>query len=108
MAAQPAFAQKPAAQAAQPTRAFKFSTAEKAALLPVQTAITAKDWAKATSLLPAAQVGSYSATLVMEAEQGITTVRTLPHWKVWPDEAPVFTRLPQIAADLDRRLGLGN
>lgn len=58
----PALAQKPAAAApapaAAPTRSYKLSKEEKAALQPLQAAITAKDWAKATSLLPAAQTAS--------------------------------------------------
>ena len=52
----PALAAKPApTPAAAPQRAYKFSPAERAALQPIQTAINAKDWAKATSLLAAAQ-----------------------------------------------------
>ena len=43
---------------------------------------------------PAAELGSFTGTLTMEAEHGIKTIHSLPHWKVWPDEPPVFTRLP--------------
>lgn len=47
--------------AAQPApRSYKLSKEEKAALQPVQAAIAAKDWAKATSLLPAALAASQS------------------------------------------------
>jgi tetratricopeptide (TPR) repeat protein len=53
-------AQTPAAAAPAP-RAYKLSKEEKVALQPVQVAITAKDWAKATSLLPAAQAAAQSA-----------------------------------------------
>src|SRR4051812_14222094 len=63
----PALAQKPAAAApaagapaAAPTRTYKLSKEEKAALQPVQVAIQAKDWAKATSLLPAASAAALS------------------------------------------------
>ncbi|MDB5692903.1 MAG: hypothetical protein JWO81_1966 [Alphaproteobacteria bacterium] len=62
LAAGPAFAQgnarAPAAAPAAPQRAYKFSKEERAALQPVQAAINAKDWAKATSLLPAAQAAA--------------------------------------------------
>lgn len=47
---------------------------------------------------PAAEAGSFSGSLVMEAEHGIATVQALPRWRAWPDEAPVFTQLPQIPA----------
>lgn len=53
-------AQAPAAAAPAP-RAYKLSKEEKAALQPIQAAIGAKDWAKATSLVPAAQAASQSA-----------------------------------------------
>jgi hypothetical protein len=52
----------------------------------------------AIAVVPTAEVGTFQATLLMEAEHGITTVVALPHWKVWPDEAPVFTRLPHVPA----------
>ncbi len=42
--------------------------------------------------LPATVVGTFSGTLLMEAEHGIMTEQALPHWKVWPDEPPVFTQ----------------
>jgi tetratricopeptide (TPR) repeat protein len=61
-AASPVLAQgaaRPAAPA--PQRAYKFSKEERAALQPIQAAITAKDWAKATGLLPAAQAAAQGA-----------------------------------------------
>ena len=51
-------AQAPAAAA--PARSYKLSKEERVALQPVQTAMTAKDWAKATSLLPAALAAAQS------------------------------------------------
>ena len=48
----PAFAQQAPAQP--PTRTFNLTKEERAALLPVQNAITAKDWAGARAALPAA------------------------------------------------------
>jgi tetratricopeptide (TPR) repeat protein len=58
-AAGPAFAAKPAAApaaaAAAPQRSYKFSKEERAALQPIETAVKARDWAKATSLAAAAQ-----------------------------------------------------
>jgi tetratricopeptide (TPR) repeat protein len=63
VAAQPARAEAQA-QAAAPAPAArnnKLSKEEKAALQPVQVAIAAKDWPKATSLLPAALAASQSA-----------------------------------------------
>jgi len=59
--AAPALAAAQAPAAAQPApRAYKLSKEEKAALQPLQAAIGAKDWAKATSLLPAAQAAAQS------------------------------------------------
>jgi len=49
------------AQPAQPAqRSFKLSKEERAALLPVQNAITAKDWATAQAALPAAVAAAQS------------------------------------------------
>lgn len=48
--------------------------------------------------VPAAAIGIFGASLIMEAEHGITTVHTLPLWKVWPDEPPVFSQLPRVPA----------
>ncbi|HEX2763006.1 MAG TPA: hypothetical protein VHM92_04050 [Allosphingosinicella sp.] len=50
---------KPAAPAAQPgARVMKFTPAERAALQPVQTAITAKNWTAAAAALPAAEAAA--------------------------------------------------
>lgn len=52
---------KEAAPAAQPgARVMKFSPAERVALQPVQTAITAKNWAGAAAALPAAEAAAQS------------------------------------------------
>ena len=51
---------------------------------------------------PAADLGSFTGALTMEAEHGIKTYHALPHWKVWPDEPPVFTRLPSPSASSAR------
>ena len=59
----PADAQKKKkGEAAQPAqRSFNLSKEERAALLPVQTAITAKDWATAQAALPAAVAAAQGA-----------------------------------------------
>src|SRR5687768_17094972 len=55
----PPMAAPAAAQPAQPPqRSFAFSKEERAALLPVQTAIAAKDWPAAVAALPAAQAAA--------------------------------------------------
>jgi tetratricopeptide (TPR) repeat protein len=61
LATAPADAKKkdPPAAAAQPgQRQFTFSKEERAALAPLQTAVTAKDWAAAKAALPAAQAAA--------------------------------------------------
>lgn len=56
-----------------------------------------EDKQSAHLLLPAGECGAYGGSIILEAEHGITTHHTLPHWKVWPDDAPVFTEMPKIA-----------
>lgn len=58
--AAPALAKKdpPAPAAAPAQRQLKISKEERAALAPLQLAVTAKDWAKAASLLPAAEAAA--------------------------------------------------
>jgi tetratricopeptide (TPR) repeat protein len=64
VATTPAFAKKdppaPAAQPAAGTRTYNLTKEERAALAPAQKAIIAKDWATATTLLPAAQAAAQS------------------------------------------------
>jgi len=59
VATAPAAAKKKPDAAAQPAqRSYNLSKVERAALLPVQNAITAKDWATAQAALPAAVAGA--------------------------------------------------
>ncbi|MEA3065426.1 MAG: hypothetical protein QOJ27_1878, partial [Sphingomonadales bacterium] len=61
VATAPAAAKKKPDAAAQPAqRSFNLSKEERAALLPVQTAVTAKDWAAAQAALPAAVAAAQS------------------------------------------------
>jgi hypothetical protein len=39
-------------------------------------------------------VGPHAATLIVEAEHGITSTYSLPAWSVWADEAPWFSAAP--------------
>jgi hypothetical protein len=65
VATAPAEAQKKKKQQAQPAqpaaRVLKLSKEERAALQPLQAAITAKDWATAAAALPAAQAAAQGA-----------------------------------------------
>jgi hypothetical protein len=61
VATAPAAAQRTKAtptQAQPPQKQFKFSKEERVALLPLQNAVTAKDWAAAAAALPAAQAAA--------------------------------------------------
>lgn len=53
---------------------------------------------EATVEILAGELGTFTGTLVLEAEHGIRTQVALPRWKVWGDEAPLFLERPSIPA----------